>query len=120
MRGIDLLGEVGDRDRGDTADEQAFEEPPGEQQLIGGCERYEQPDDGRDGDRERYRPHSTDAIGDGGPGDHADGQADGGGRDRQRRGRRADVQIGRDQREHGLGRVELGEGRHTRAEQRGQ
>ena len=121
VRGIDLLGEVGDRDRGHTADEQAFEEPPGQQQLdrsgANGTSRPTTVATVTEIDIALTRPMRSAS---GGPRDHADGQADGGRRDRQRRGRRTDVQVGRDQRKDGLRRVELSEGRDTRAEERGE
>ena len=56
MRGVDLLREIGDRDGRHATDDQPFEISPGEQQLIGGRERNEKTDGGRDGDRNRYRP----------------------------------------------------------------
>ena len=47
VRGVDLLGEVRDRDRGHAADQQTFEKPPGRAAAVVGGERNEQAEHGR-------------------------------------------------------------------------
>ncbi len=68
VRGIDLLGEICDRDRRYPADDQPLEEPSGEQKLKVGANGTSRPTTVATVTETEIALHPADAVGKGGPG----------------------------------------------------
>jgi hypothetical protein len=117
MTGPHLLRQVGEGDGGHRAQRDPLRASEREQDADAAGEGREQTQRGRRDDPDRHGRHPADPIGDDRPADHRSGQAQRRRGDAQRSGRRIDGEIARQQRQHGLRGVQLGERRDAGEEQ---
>ncbi|AXX28115.1 Transcription termination factor Rho [Actinosynnema pretiosum subsp. pretiosum] len=107
----DLLGQERHRGGGDARGRQSLQDAQEQERRVVRGQWEQEPDDGGDGQRPDDDPPAAEALGQGRERHHGQRERARGRADRERRAARGEAELGRQLRQHGLRRVQQGEGR---------